>query len=252
MAEDKAKKTEQTAKAKTTTRQTKKTAAETVVKEEPKKEVKVAEKTFTKEEVDAMIQKALADAVKSMNQQSQVVQVQASVPMVKLRFQSECSDHNVIQFGLNGKFGSITGKSGTFSVPKEAFGGEFRDELVQNLLRDRELIVLDGLTEEEQELYGVNYKKGEIMDDKLFRKITKMGDEILDIYPDLCETHKIMIARRFMEEFEKNPGAIDRGLILKLNELSKQDYKDCPENDPKRKGAFYPVIEAMNKRDAES
>lgn len=187
-----------------------------------------------------------------MQSKNNVVQVQASVPVVKLRFQSECSDHNVVNFGVNGKFGSITGKSGTFSVTKEAFGGEFRDALVQSLLASRELIVLDGLTDEERELYGVNYKKGEVLEEKVFRKITSMGKEILDIYDDLCESHKIMLARRYMEEFERNPKKVDRSIIVELNERSKAEYKNLPDGDPKKKGLFIAVLEAMNKHDAES
>jgi len=275
-AEEKAKKAEKAAKAKAA-RQAKKEAeakaAEAKAAEEVKTETKKekAEETISKAEYEkllaenkklkqelkasdekyASMDERMKDLEKMIENKNSVVQVQASVPMVKLRFQSECSDHNVVMFGTNGKFGQITGKSGTFSVSKEAFGGEFRDSLVQGLLASRELIVLDGLTDEERELYGVNYKHGEVLEEKVFKKITGMGYAILDVYDDLCESHKIMLARRYLEEYEKNPKKIDRSLILELNEKSKNEYRNLPDSDPRKKGLFFAVIEAMNKHDLE-
>ena len=221
-----------------------------IEKEEPKSEQSTG---YTMEQVQQMIADAVQQAVASLPTKSvepQIIRVASDAPIVKLRFQCECSPVNVITFGMNGKFGSITGKSGTFSVPKESFAGEFRDELVQNLLASRELIVLDGLTDEERELYGVNYKQGELMDEKMFAKIIDMGAEILDVYKQLGLTYKEAVARRFAEEFEKNPSRIGRDLITKLNELSKKDYAALPKEDMRRKGAFYSIIEQMNKKDA--
>ena len=244
-----AKKSE-TAKKAEAVKEVKEVKAEPEVKvEEPAVKEPEAEKTFTRSEVDAIVAEAIR-AYAEKNKQTEVIQVQASVPMVKLRFQCECSDQNLIRFGENGKFGSITGKSGTFSVPKEAFGGEFRDALVQELLASRELIVLDGLTDEERELYGVSYKKGELLEDKVFKKITDLGDGIVELYDDLCETHKIMLARRYMEELGRHPKQVDRRIITALNEKSKQDYKNLPDDDPKKKGLFHQVLEEMNKQES--
>ena len=266
--EEKAKKAEQAAKARAA-RQAKKEAEVAKVKDEAT--VQAAEPTISMEELEALRKENMRlkqelqnrdeklDAMdermrklEQMQSQPSVVQVQTEKPEVKLRYQSECSPENTIIFGQNGKFGSFTGKSATFSVPKESFGGEFRDTLVQHLLETRELIVLDGLTDEERELYGVSYRKGEYLDDKTFKRLTSMGTELVDMYDDLCETYKIMLARRFAEEFEKHPESVRRDIILKLNEKSKKDYKDLPDGDNRKKGAFHAVIEAMNKRDTES
>ena len=229
------------------------TTRKTTTKKSEPKPAAAEQGTFTLEQVNAMITKAVADALEQAAKENEqkVIRVSADTPMVKLRFQCECSPVNVINFGVNGKFGSITGKSGMLTIPKESFVGEFRDELVQNLLASRELIVIDGLTDEEREMYGVNYRKGEYMDEKVFSKMVDMGDELLDIYPDLNQTYKDMVAKRFAEEYERNPKKISRELVKKLNEMSKEGTSDLPKGDIRKRGAFIGVIEAMNKADEE-
>ena len=205
---------------------------------------------FTQDEVNAIVAQAVESAL-AKQAQANVIRVSADTPMVKLLYQCECSPVNVINFGPNGKFGSITGKTGKLSITKEAFVGEFRDELVQALLASRELIVIDGLTDDEREMYGVNYRKGEYMDEKVFAKMVDMGSAILDIYPDLNQTYKDMVAKRFAEEYEKNPKRIARDLVVKLNEMSKKSTKDLPKGDLRKRGAFVGVIEKMNEAEAE-
>lgn len=217
----------------------------------PKPKNAPQEETYTRSQLDEIVAAAVAKALaEQAEREPNVVRVSTDAPMVKLRYQCECSPVNVIRFGVNGKFGSITGKTGLLTIPKEAFLGEFRDHLAQKLLASRELLVIDGLTDEEREMYGVSYKKGEYMDEKAFAKMVEMGDEILDIYPDLNPTYKAMVAKRFAEEYERHPKKIARDLVVKLNAMSKKDAKDLPKGDPRKQGAFHQVIEAMNKADA--
>lgn len=176
-------------------------------------------------------------------QSPQVVQVTADAEKVTLRFQSECSDENVATFGPNGIYGQITGKTGTIMVPKTEWS-RFLTNPVRYLLDTRQLIVLSGLTEEEMELYGVNYREGEILDRKAFMKLLDLGDELLEIFPGLCEAHKQMIAKRFLDAYMSgDPRAMDRDLIIKLNDQSK---------DGGKKGLFSAIIKDMNKQDEES
>ncbi len=211
--------------------------------------------TYTQDEVERMIAEATAKAVQQaiasipQNQQPQVIRVATDAPVVKLLYQCECSPVNVINFGVNGKFGSITGQRGVFAVPKEQFAGEFRDEVVQKLLASRELVVLDGLTDDERELYDVKYKEGEYLDEKAFVKMFALGRKILELYPNLCLAYREMVAKRFAAEYDKNPKGMSRDLIVELNELSKKDYADFPKDDMRRKGAFFSIIEAMNRAD---
>lgn len=176
-------------------------------------------------------------------QSPQVVQVTADTEKVTLRFQSECSDENVATFGPNGIYGQVTGKTGTIMVQKTEWS-RFLTNPVRYLLDTRQLIVLSGLTEEEMELYGVNYREGEILDRKAFMKLLDLGDELLTIFPGLCDAHKQMISKRFLDAYMNgDPRAMDRDLIIKLNDLSK---------DGGKKGMFSAIIKDMNKQDEES
>lgn len=236
---------------KTTTKKTavKKTEALPLVNEAPQ--------TFSQDDVQAMIQKALDAQKKEFEKQieaakTQVVQVSADSEKVVMRFQAEVSDDNECVFGENAKFGKIVGKRGILTVDKTDFLSSFRDGNVKWMLDNRWLVVLSGLTEEEAELYGVKYKPGEVLDEKAFVKLLDMSDEELEsIYPKLCKSYKEMVARRFVTDW-MNGGAHTNGrreLIAKLNAISKEDYKDLPNGDMRRKGAFAPIIEEMNKQD---
>lgn len=225
--------------------------------EEPKEEEQETANAnlFTADEVERMIAEATAKAVQqamssvTQTQQPQIIRVATDVPVVKLLYQCECSPVNVINFGANGKFGSITGQRGVFTVPKDQFAGEFRDEIVQKLLASRELIVLDGLTDDERELYGVKYKEGEYLDEKAFVKMFSLSRKILELYPSLCLSYREMVAKRFAAEYEKNPQGMSRSLVVELNNMSKRDYAHLPKEDIRRKGAFYAIIESMNRAD---
>ncbi|MEG2527149.1 MAG: hypothetical protein RSA62_08010, partial [Oscillospiraceae bacterium] len=222
---------------------------ESKAKVEAPAETETIKASYDEETVKELIALAVAEALskQSLQQQTQVVQVATQVPMVELLFQSEVAAENFIQFGANGKFGAITGKYGRFKVPKDAFLGEFRDALAQALLASRELIVLDGLSDEERELYGVKYDDGEIMDEDVFNKMLNIGDKLIDIYPALCQSNKDMIAQRFTGAFEQGDKRITRELVVSLNNLSRQ----ASENDEQpQRGAFFGIIEAMNKLDS--
>lgn len=229
----------------------KKTAARKAPAKKAEPKTVVKEETYTRSQLDEIVAAAVAKALaEQAEKQPNVVKVSADTPVVKLRYQSECSPVNVIHFGVNGKFGSITGKTGMLTIRKEDFLGEFRDKLVQKLLDTRELIVLDGLTDEEREMYGVQYRDGEFMDEKTFSRMVDMGAEILDVYPELNDTYKLMVAKRFAEEYEKHPKKVARDIVVKLNAMSKRDMKDLPKGDLRKQGAFHKVIEAMNEADA--
>ena len=131
-------------------------AAEKSAEKEPQ-----APRTYSAEEVQALIESAVQSALSK--QQPQVVQISAETPVVHLMFQDACSPDNYIQFGVGARYGSITGSFGLKTVTKEQFLGDFRDAFVQLLLAERKLIVLDGLTDEERVAYGVDYKDGEFL-----------------------------------------------------------------------------------------
>lgn len=221
-------------------------AVEEIAKDAPAaaekpEEAREEQETFSRREVQAMIAEALAEAQRSAPA-PQVVQVSADTPMVTVLFQSEVSRENMIQFGPNGRYGSVTGPYGVFAVPKSAFGADFRDGMVQGLLDTRELIVLDGLTDEERERYGVQYGDGEWMDADTFRKMLDLGERLPEVYRKLCPKYREMVASRVALGYEQKDKRVYRSLVTALNAAS----RDVDGG----KGYFQGIIEKMNAEDA--
>ena len=204
--------------------------------------------TFTYEEVQKLIENAIKEYASA---QPNVVQVSTERPLVKMVFMDDCSDDNVLQFGINGKFGSITGPLGYINVAKDEWLGEFRDNLVQSLLASRKLIVLDGLTDEERQMHGVNYADGEVMDERLFRSILDHIEELPNIYKKLCPAMKQIVATRFQTGFDAGDPRVlrNRDVIVKLNKISKKDFADAPDDDPRKNGLFINIVKGLNKND---
>ena len=208
-----------------------------------------AEKTFTEDEVKSLIAEAVADALAQA--QSNVVQISTDKPLVKMLFIDDCSDDNVIGFGVNGKFGTITGPIGYINVPKDAWLGEFRDNQQQMLLRERKLIVLDGLTDEERAMHGLDYKPGEFLDEPMFRNLLDHMDELPEIFKKLCPSVRSVVCARLQTAYDSGDPRIlnNRDIIVKLNKISKKDFADAPQEDPRRDGLLSNIVRGLNKND---
>ena len=205
-------------------------------REEPQEDEKDRRIQSLEEQVDRLMEKL------NSVQHPQVIQVAADTEKVTLRFQSECAQDNVATFGPGGLYGQITGQTGTLMVPKNEWS-RFMTDQVRYLLKTRQLIVLSGMDEDERELYGVNYKEGELLDRKAFQKILDMGQDLVDIFPGLCRSHQEMVAKRFTEAFNNGDArAMERDLLVNLNEITKEGGQ---------KGMFTKLISMLNKQDEE-
>lgn len=195
-------------------------------------------------EQNEMLKKQLEAMQKQMESlaKPQVVQVMADTEKVHFLWQAEVSDSNVVHFGDGGMYGRIVGKTGSFYVPKSDLS-RVLTEVNRLHLKRRWLIIVSGLDDEERVALGVDYKEGELLDKRAFAKMVDLGDEILGIYPALCEGHKKMVAQRYAEAFHKNNPNVTRERVLALNAMSKEAGSE--------KGDFTPIIEMMNQRDAE-
>lgn len=213
-------------------------------------EVAPVEPVATPSEADALreqnelLKKQLEAMQKQMESlaKPQVVQVMADTEKVHFLWQAEVSDSNVVHFGDGGMYGRIVGKTGSFYVPKSDLS-RVLTEVNRLHLKRRWLIIVSGLDDEERVALGVDYKEGELLDKRAFAKMVDLGDEILEIYPALCEGHKKMVAQRYAEAFHKNNPNVTRERVLALNAMSKEAGSE--------KGDFTPIIEMMNQRDAE-
>lgn len=211
----------------------------------------VKDERFTKEEVQDMIAKAVAEALAKA--QSNVVQVSTEKPLVKMLFIDDCSDDNKLAFGANGKFGTITGPIGYINVPKDEWLGEFRDVQQQMLLKERKLIVIDGLTDEERVMHGLDYKPGEVMDEKMFRNLFDHMDELPEIFSKLCPSVRAIVAARLQNGYDSNDPRVmrNRDILVKLNKISKKDYANAPDGDPRKEGLLWNIVRGINKKDEE-
>lgn len=201
-----------------------------------------------RDEEIALLKEQIA-TMKQMMEQMQSAQPQSVIQVaapegerIHFIFEAEVADDNVFLIGENGMYGRITGKSGMFYVPKNDFS-RINDGLFRLMLDKRWIIAVDGFSKEERESLGIDYKEGEYLDKKAFAKMVDLGDEMLEIYPKLCDGHKEMVAKRFYEAYKAGNPKITRDLVVKLNKLSKESGSE--------KGDFYAIIEQMNAKNAE-
>lgn len=231
-----------TAAAKTESQVTKEPTAVPVQQETPEEKQAAA---YTEEQVQQMIAKAVAQALAQQKQEMPVLRAQNE--MVTMRFVAEVNDRNVIPLGSRGQYGEIVGKRWMGQVDKMAFKGDFRTPLVQALLKKRNLIVMDGLTEDERRIYGVQYADGEVIDEKLYDRLTRMDSaDLLPIYEGLCPEWRRMIAVKFADAFENGSLKVTRDTLLALNRISRKDNSGLPKDDIRRKGAFWQLIQKLN------
>ena len=202
---------------------------ETILNKEPEQEPVKAEEhpkeemKFTEEQVRKMIAEAVAKYAEE-NKKEASAAPQGNDSVVTMIFQAEVNDANEILLGPNGKYGMITGKHATITVPKRDFVGEFRTTTVQYYLKTRNLIVVDGLTDDERKVYGLEYKQGEYLEPAIYERLIEMGDKVLDIFPKLHPTWREMIATKFIDAYENKTLKCSREVLLKLNQISKKDY----------------------------
>ena len=203
-------------------------------------------------ETVAKLQEQLQAALSAKAAQpAQVIQVVTpDSEKVTMRFQADVADDNVAVFGPSGLYGQVTGKMGTVVVPKAEWSRFYTDS-VRRMIDRRWLVVLTGMSEDERKLFHCAYKKGEVLDEKAFAGLLDMGEELLKIFPELCISHQRMVGTAFWEAYNQGDSrANDRTLIVKLNELSKKAAAGSGDK-LLEKGVFNPVIEAMNKKDAD-
>lgn len=189
-------------------------------------------------------QKMFADMQEMLKQAQSAPQVVQVAPQetekVHCLFEAEVADDNIYSIGENGRYGRIIGKTGSFFVPKAELSSVM-DSSFRYMLENRWIIIVSGLTDEEREAFGVDYKEGEYLDKRAFAKLVDMGEEILEIYPKLCKGHQEMVAKRYYEAYVNGNPKVTRELVVELNKLSKKAGSE--------KGDFIGIIELMNEAD---
>ena len=197
-----------------------------------------ATKKYSEDEVKAMIAEALEQFKASQPQT--VVQV-AKDEYVTVLFIGAIASGTTVSMP---KWGQINYAGGMLDIPKKEFLQGIGVQVNNALLRERQIIVLSGLTDEERRRFGVDYKEGEYLTDKaLYELVGYDTEKVCDIFTKLCDEHKRIVAKVYLTAyFEKQDKRVHRDTVKALNSLSKSVDKD---------GLFTPIIEDMGRKDAE-
>ena len=195
------------------------------------------DKKFSQADVNEMIKKALADFVKTQAvSQPSVIQVTKNDDMVTLMFTDTIAQGSIVSLG---KLGQINSSFGTIDVPKKEFM-QNKDAKVDKLLAKRKLVVLNGLTAEETERYGLVYKDGELLDQTAYYKLLDFSaEEIVNLFEKLCLTHKKVVATTFITAYENGDKRVTQEKVKLLNDISKEYDED---------GMLTPILKDMGKR----
>lgn len=200
-----------------------------------KQEGVTKEKMVAESEVQKMVDEAVAKALASVqNVQPQTVIVNNNKEeMVTLLYMGAVADNSTVPLG---KLGEIQGRGGTRDIPKREFFQNITPSISKRL-KDRRLIVLSGLTDDERERYGINYKEGELLSASIYYKLLSMEeDDVAKIFKKACYRHKQIIATLYIDSYMKGDNRVNQPFIQRLNEISK-------ENDPD--GMFKPILKDM-------
>ena len=193
------------------------------------------EKMFSESDVERIVAEAVAKAMANVqtSQPQTVVINNAKEEMVTLLCMETVAKDSTVPIG---KLGEIQGWGGTRDISKKEFLQNITPA-ISNRLKDRRLVVLDGLTEEERERYGVNYTDGELVSSNIYYKLLSMGeDEVIKIFSKACFRHKQIIATLYIDAYMNGDNRINQPFMQRLNEISKADDAD---------GMFKPILRDM-------
>ena len=204
-------------------------AVEEVVEEAPaagpaNEETKKSEPSeieLLKEQI-ALIQ-AQNEALKAqLEAKPQIIQIAPDTERIEFLWLAPVADENELLIA-GGLYGKITGKVGNFSVPKNELS-RMLDAEMRQYIENRWLIVLGGLNENERKMYGVDYKPGEVLDKEVFMRMLDYGKDIVDIYANLCDASKEVVAKMYYEAWTDPAKKIrvKRQTVVEMNKIRSQ------------------------------
>ena len=216
-------------------------ADETMVKGKRNSVRHQKEEMIARSEVERIVAKAVEEALasaRSIGQPQTIVLKESAEEMVTLLYMGVVAENSTVPLG---KLGEIQGRGGTRDIPKKEFFQNITPAISQRL-KDRRLIIISGLTDEERERYGVNYTEGELISKDIYYKLLSMKEEdVLNIFKKACFRHKQVIVTLYMDAYVQGDNRINQPFIQKLNEVSKEVDKDGMF-----KGIIKDMIAALN------
>ena len=190
---------------------------------EKTEEPKEAKKEYTDAEIEAIVAAAVA---KAMAKAPAKTETPASDGVVTLLFVGGIAPGTVV--ALEG-LGKIPRDGNFLTVPKKDFFTNLSAS-TDRLLQKRKLIVVDGLTDDERERYGVLYKEGELLSADMYQKLlTFPADKLSAIYKGLCKEHREIVRRVFNTAYLDKSGNVS---IAKLKAMIRIDRENGIKESP--------------------
>lgn len=181
------------------------------------------EKTFSEDEVKKLIAEAVANAMKNI-QQPQIIVKESKDQEVTLLYMGCVAEGAKVYLGDN--FGYIQGRGGMLTINKRLFLQNMNENVLRRL-KDRRLVVIDGLDESERERYDLNYSDGELVSQDIYYKLFSLSeDNVAKIFKMACYRHKQLIATLYYDEYISGGNRVNQQFIQRLNELSKEVEKE--------------------------
>lgn len=200
-----------------------------------KKEGANTEKKFSADEVNEIVKKAIAETL-AKQQATQPIYIRKDDELVSLLYMGACVEGSMVELWKPN--GVIQGRGGMLDVPKTEFLQNMNPNVLKRL-KDRRLIVINGLSESERERYGVAYSDGELVSHDVYYKLLDYGEnKVVEIFKKACYRHKQLIAALFMDAYNAHDNRINQPFVQKLNKVSK-------EIEPK--GMFTSILKDMAK-----
>lgn len=205
-----------------------------------KKITENSEKMYSADEVKDIVAEAIKNAMSeyAKNQpQQQIVQVTRD-EYVTVLYLDNIAEGSTVRLG---KLGTINGAGVTLDIPKKEFLQGMNIPVVNALLRQKKLLVIDGLTDEERERFQLVYGEEEILSQNAFYKLLNYPvADLRRMFTALCDDHKKIVAKMFLSAyFEKSDPRVTPEKVKMLNKISR-------EIDDR--GLLTPVLEDMGRR----
>lgn len=183
-------------------------------------------------EAQATMQKMIAEMLAKQPQPVMQVNYQKE-EMVTLLYMGAVAEGSMVTLWEGFE---IQGRGGTRDIPKKEFLQHLSQGVIKRL-KDRRLIVVDGLSDDERERYGVKYSDNELASVDIYYKLLSYDeDKIISIFKNVCDSHKTIIASLFKTAYMTHDNRINQPFIERINKASKSV-------DPK--GMFSDILRDM-------
>lgn len=168
-------------------------------------------------EAQAAVQKMIAEMLAKQPQPVMQVNYQKE-EMVTLLYMGAVAEGSMVTLWEGFE---IQGRGGTRDIPKKEFLQHLSQGVIKRL-KDRRLIVVDGLSDDERERYDVKYTDNELASVDIYYKLLSYDeDKIINIFKNVCDSHKTIIASLFKTAYMAHDNRINQPLIERLNKASK-------------------------------